>query len=303
MIQAVSEREYAGWRRGEGHKVIERRGRFWQETFPGFYETVPYLARMTADEAQRPTWRSWGFRAALEDHDSQEASGFMTFFLLRNLTDFGMHSLHPKRRNTLRKCLKTTAVVQLTDASLLRAQGYEVYLSYATRVGVRRPLSHAGYLHMVNQWFEDARRLIIAGILDGHLLGYAGSFAVGPMVYIDQVHVSSSALPTDVSTALYFETLDVCRRSGVGREACSGIYRAENQGLATFKRLMGFDLVKVPIRFQVPKVVEAYLRRRRPDTYHRFYGSSSDLKASTCDDGQPESGKKASGTNRVGPQR
>jgi hypothetical protein len=293
VVQGLSEPEYAEWQRRAGVKVVESRGRFWREIFPGFYETLPYLARMTAHEAHRPTPLSWGFKATLGEGDFEAASGLMTVDLLRDLSGYGEHSVRKNRRGALRRCLKSTAVVQLTDASILCSQGFQVYLSYAARLGVRRPLSHAEYLRMVNQWFDDPRRLIMAGILGGELLGYQHAFAVGPTVYLWQIHVASSSLPTNISSALYYESLDAYRRSGVAIEACAGLHRPENPGLSSFKKEMGFELVTVPVCFHAPRMVTEYLKRRRPNTYYRFTGDSSGLVPSTRKDprGRSDAGK------------
>lgn len=271
-IQGLSEPEYAEWQRRTGRKAVEFRGRFWEQVYPGFYATLPSFARMTTEQAQRPTRLSWGFRATLEDSDSDVADGFVTVHLIRDLSGYGEHSLQPRKRRALRSCLQRVTVVQLTDASVLCAQGYEVYLSYAARLGVRRPFSPAEYLRMVSQWYEDPRILVMAGILDGRLLGFIQSVAVGSTAYLSKIYVASSALPTNVNAALYYETLMAYKRSGVACEACSGLRRPENPGISSFKEQMGFELVKMPVRFRAPRVVTAYLRRRRPYEYYRLGG-------------------------------
>ena len=274
VVRGMSEREYADWLGRTGHKVLECEGRFWEEILPGFYEVLPYLARLSTDEARRPTRFAWGYRATLEDGARHAANGFMPVHLIRDLRNYGLHMVRPEHRRLLRRCLERTAVIQLTDASVLRSQGYAVYRSYATRLRVHRPLSASEYLSMVDNWFEDDRRLVLAAFAEDQLLGYADSFAVGPTAYLPQLHVSSSALRTNVTSALYCETLEAHRRSETATEACSGLHRPENQGLVAFKKAMGFEIVKVPILFHVPTLVTGYLKRRRPETYYRFTGCS-----------------------------
>jgi len=271
-VRVLSEAEAADWRREEGTRVVYHRGRFWQEIAPGFLEGVHTLARMSADEATRPTPWCWGYRATLDDSSASAANGSVPVFLVRDLRSYGDWCLPKRKRESLRQCLRSTQIVELTDSALLEKQGYEIYLSFAERLGVSRQLRHAAYLQMVRRWSGDSRRLVLAGLAGDRLLGYMESFAVEGTAYIQQVHVRSDALSTNISAGLHYEMLEAYRRSDRVREAMTGQPRPENPGLNSFKTNMGFEAVSVPTRYHMFAPLGEYIRRRRPLTYYHLTG-------------------------------
>lgn len=270
-VQVLTEPEFAALRREEGARVVEHRGRYWQEILPGFYEPLPYLARLRAEEATRPTWRCWGYRAALADEDMAEAEAAMPIHIIRDLQSYGEWALKRQQKQDLRRALKEMVFLHLTDSVLLEHQGYDVYSSHARRLNIRCGLQKSSYLEMIRNWTKDCRQLVIVGLCNGVLCGYGHSYLVEDTGYLATLHIATEALQTNVGVALYFIILEVMQRRKISL-ATSGLHRPENKGLAVFKRRVGFELTNIPCRFSVPPLVASGIRTLRPYTYYRFTG-------------------------------
>jgi len=270
-VRVLTEAEFAALRREEGARVVEHRGRYWQEILPGFYEPLPYLARLRTEEATRPTWRCWGYRAALADEDSAEANATMPVHIIRDLQSYGDNRLERRKKENLRRALQKLVFLHLTDPALLDEQGYDVYSSHAERLKVPRVLRKGSYLKTVRSWTKDRRQLVIGGLCDGVLCGYMHSYVIEDVGYLATLHVATEALRTNVSVALYFFTFGVMSRCGATM-ATAGLHRPEQKGLARFKRHVGFELADIPCRLVFPPLVAFGIRILRPYTYYRFTG-------------------------------
>jgi hypothetical protein len=53
-LTVMTEAEVAWMRAKEGDTVVQRDGRHWWTTFPGFYQPIHLLARLRAAEIRRP---------------------------------------------------------------------------------------------------------------------------------------------------------------------------------------------------------------------------------------------------------
>ena len=140
-VRVLSDKELASALRERGAKVVEHRERFW--TYggsPGFLVPIHPLARMTPEEATRPTLLCWGYLAALRESAASRANGAIVPYLIGDLKSYGESRLTRRKREALRQCRRETRIVQLTDSALLDRQGYRVYLSYAERLAVKHPL-------------------------------------------------------------------------------------------------------------------------------------------------------------------
>ena len=271
-VRVLSEAEVAEWLKERGEKVYEHEGRHWRRVAPGFLEPAHPLARMTIAQATRPTRLSWGYRATLQDSDASHANGVIVPYLIRDLDAYDETRLTKRKREALRQCLRQTRIVRLTDTAILREQGYGVYLSYAERLEVEHPLDAEAYRTMVDGWSGDDRRLVLAGLDGDQLLGYMDSFAADGTLYLGNLHVSAASFPTNITTGLYYQSLQAYRRSGLVREAVGGLHRPENPSLTSFKLSLGFEVTSVPSIHHMFGPVKAVFRRVRPLTYYRLTG-------------------------------
>jgi hypothetical protein len=271
-LRILTEDELASWLRAEGKRLVRKRGRWWEEIKPGFYQAVPWMARRRDNEIERPASFCWGFRTTLHDDDADAANGWLCAHVLSEPGHYDFETLPSKLRNKLRKCWRVNEIVEITRPTLLRDQGYEVRCSVNKRLGIWKPPSREKYAAGLDEYVANPCRLVLAGLANGRLGGYLDGFAVDGTAYIDQLYVRSSALPTEVGTGLVFEFIQACRRSGMLREVVYGLDVPSNQSLKQYKVKMGFPVVRVPARFWLFRPAQIFIRWRRPEVYYRLTG-------------------------------
>ena len=270
-IVCLTEEEMAAWRREQGATVIFRRGRYWGR-LRGFYSSIHWLARMSAEEAKKPVSLCWGFRTALCDADVAFANGSMPVHLLSDVKNYGMDSLPSKRRSTIRKAKRFAQIVQLVGPALLWQQGYELLCSVGDRLGRYRPASKEKYLAGADRHSKDPRRLILAGLVGRKLAACLEGYAVDRTAYIDFMFIATEAQSTEVGSGLVFEFAQICRRSQKIEEVVYGLHARENKALGFYKEKMGFPVVPIPSRVSINPVVAQYIRWRKPHVFYRLTG-------------------------------
>jgi hypothetical protein len=276
VVHATTEEEYAEWRRRQGRRVISANGRYWEETFRGFYEPIHWMARLNAHEARRPTRWCIGFRARLHEDAGSLANAVMPANLLDDLQNYSIDTLPAKRRSDLRKCRKLVSIGQLTDAEILKEQGYEVVASAAQRTGYGRIPERQEYIKRVDRLVQDPRLVVIAGLVDGRLGGYVVGFAVDDAAYFLAVHIASQHLHTAIGTGLAFDFARVWQRCPGIRYVVYGLHSAEDPNLNVFKEGMGFPVVGLRSRVWMGPGLRSLIRWGRPGFYYRLTGIGAD---------------------------
>lgn len=271
-LTVMTQADLAAMRADEGMTVVRRGDRYWSAIFPGFYQPVHLLARLRAEDVQRPAKFCWGYRAALEESDAQRANGSMPVHLLAGVERFDERMMARLRRRDLRKCRGNVELIRLQDPSLIREQGYRVFRSAQDRVRYWPEMTNLQYRQRANLRVQDARRLFVAGLVDGKLGGYMESFAVDGVLYTHELIVATDAMHTGIGTGLYVETIEIAMRAGTVRDVCLGLDTPERPGLTEFKESLGFPVVHVPARSAIPAPISAYIRARRPAAYYRLTG-------------------------------
>ena len=268
----MTELELASLRAEEGATVVQRNGRFWSAISPGFYQPIHLLARLRAAEIGRPARSCWGYRAALTDEDAHLANGSIPVHLLPDVARFTEGGLNRNRRRDLRTCRQEVELIRLGDPSLLFEQGHDVYMSAVRRVAYWPPLTETEYRRRIRWRSGDRRRLIVAGLIDGRLVGYLESYAVDGVLYTHGLFVATEALPFGIGTGLYVETIKIAARDGRVLQVCVGLHTPEKPDLCAFKAGLGFRVAHVPARTAIPAPIGAYIRARRPAVYYRLTG-------------------------------
>jgi hypothetical protein len=274
VFAVLTEKELAERRRAEGVRVIEHAGHYWEQTgAPGFFQPVHLLGRLTPKEATRPTPFCWGYRAALTPECAGAANGTAPIVRLPNLKDYDFNSLSSNRRNKIRKSQRLVSLVQLTGPELLLEQGYEVVVDALSRTEHKAPPSREAYATEVKQYFQGGHWLVLAGVIDGRLGGYADGYVVEGVAYGCRAYYASWALPTNISTSLVFEFAQICRRHGNAHTLVNGLHAREEAQLSRFKDEMGFVVEHIPIKWEMNALARSFIRWRRPHTYYRLTGS------------------------------
>ncbi|WP_224250280.1 hypothetical protein [Hyalangium gracile] len=271
----LSEKELAERRIAEGVRVIRHGARYWEQTgAPGFFQPVHLLARLTPEEATRPTPLSWGFRAALKPESSSAANGTVPVVRLPDLESYGVDSLSSNRRNKLRKCQRLVHIVQVTGPRLLSEQGYDTVVDALSRTRHKKPPTREQYLSSIRKYFQGNHWCVLAGLIDGKLGGYLDGYVVDGVAYGVNAYYATWALPTNISTGLVFEFAQICRRLGSVRTLVGGLDSREAPKLGQFKDDMGFIVDPVPIKWSMNTLAQTFIRWHRPHTYYRLTGEA-----------------------------
>ncbi|MBE9168010.1 hypothetical protein IQ238_10940 [Pleurocapsales cyanobacterium LEGE 06147] len=268
-----TEEELAQYIQNSGKQVVQHRGCFWKETFPGFYQPLHWMECLRVEQAICPPKLHWGFQCALREEDMKFCNNFMPIHVLSNLEKYDEQSLSSNRRYLVRKGRKKVKVFQLIDNAILQEQGYEVFVSSTRRKG-SKPCSREKYvLNLQNDSFAPKNRLIIAGFIDQKLSGYITGYGINKTAYLDKAYYLTEALSTNIGTLLTFEFVQACRRSGKIKQVVNGLHLREDPSLSIFKESMGFSLKHIPIKLQINPIVAKLIQWRYPDKYYRLTGS------------------------------
>lgn len=271
-LPPLTEEQFAGWLTARGQKTVRHQGRYWLRVHPGFYSALHPLARMTAAEASRPCRACWGYRCALREEDRQQANGSMPLHMLADVTDYTWQNLSPRHRNKLRNLRRQARIVELCEPELLSRQGYGILRSAHARNRYGRVPGPAAYRQMIRCYYDGGHCLVLGGLIDGHLGGYLTSYAIGTTAYIDDLFLHSDYLRTNISLGLFYEWVQICRRSGFIREIVHGLHAREAPGLCRYKEELGLAIVQMPVRVWFAPGTESAVRILRPHAYYRLTG-------------------------------
>ncbi len=269
----LTERELAECRRKEGARVIQHGGHYWEQAgAPGFFQPVHLLARLTPEEATRPTPLSWGYRAALTPGAAGAANGMVPVMRLPDLASYSFDSLSANRRNKLKKCQRLVRIIQLTGPALLKEQGHELVMDALSRTRHKKPPSRESYLKEIRKYFQGNHWCVLAGLIDGRLGGYLDGYVVDGVAYGFSAYYATWALPTNISTGLVFEFAQLCRRLQCIHTFMGGLHSREDPHLSQFKADMGFVVEHIPIKWEMNPLARTLIRRHRPHAYYRLTG-------------------------------
>ena len=271
VVRSLTEREVAEWRIERGERVVERDGRYWRMSRPGFWEPVHWLARLPVAFARRPA-AGLGFRATLRPEDAASANGWMPAHVLSPVSAWGLHTLSRNRRHRLRKALRRVDLVELGDQRLLEEEGYAVVVSSLARTGAGDPPSRDAYARTLTRDGIGRELTFFAGLLDGHLAGYIGGWAVDGTAYFQRLHIHTDALASQVGTALVVAFVEACQRAGDVEEVVNGLHSREFPELTSYKEAIGFPVRRYPLRLAMPPGALFALRRLRPHVAYRLTG-------------------------------
>ena len=274
QVTVMTEAGFADMRGEEGARVVERNGRFWGQTFPGFYQPIHQIATFHASEIKRPTWRCWGYRAALAVEDADTANGSIPVSLMSNVREFTEATFDRNRARDLRRCRQEVEIRRVFDPDIFDREAWPVYLSAKERVDPGGRMDEADYRAMMTRRAPDPRRLIVGGFRDGKLAGYLESYAVDGILYGRDLYVATEHMQTGIGTGLYLETILSGVRTPAIDQICLGPILLDRPGLTAFKGTLGFSTVAVPASIAIPAPVGAFIRWQRPAVHYRLTGQS-----------------------------
>ena len=286
-VRPVSERELADWRAKRGERVLERLGRFWRMSRPGFWEPVHWLAGFRAEEVRRPAI-CLGFRAVLAEEDGSRANAAMPVHVLEGVPDWGAERYRRSGQNRLRKAARVADesgiplssailaaeidLVEVVSPEALECQGHAVLVSSLERTGVAKPPSREGYVDSLRRVGIGGPAIVLAGFRDERLVAYMSGWAVGSTAYSHNMLISSEALSSQVGTALVFAFVEACQRGGQIERVVNGQHSLEEDSLSAYKDGIGFPVRRFPAIARLAPGLGPVMRRFRPYVAYRVTG-------------------------------
>lgn len=271
-LTSMTEQEHATWLAQRGRKIVLHKGRHWLETYPGFYTATHLMSKMTAQEATRPTTFCWGFRAPLDDAYARKANGSLPLHLLRDIDNYTLQNRSPRCRNKLRNLHKRVRIVELHKPDLLLDQGYDVLRSAHDRNHYGSLPKCSEYQKAVERYYDSGRGLIIGGLVDGKLEGYLTCNAVDETAYIEDLFLDTQYLRANIGLGLFFEFIQICRRSNSICQVIHGQHAREVTGLCRHKEELGLSVVQIPTRVWFAPLTDRIVKQLRPHAYYRLTG-------------------------------
>lgn len=261
--------------RKAGRKVVEAHGTPWVEIRPGFFEPPHRMLRLSIAQAKRPTPLCWGYRISLKPEDAGHANGFIPVHLLEHFDGYDESALPAKRRRQLIKSRSQVRLVWVPEAGPLIAQGYELVRSFCQRVGLNKLPRRERFEYNIRQQYERGSRVTIAAMVGDIMAGFIAFSAIGSTAYLHSVCIASEYLPLNIGTALAYEVVQVCRRTEGIREISYGLEFPADPNLGRFKENMGFKVMRIPIRHEIPSVLLSLLHRFFPHRHYRLVGGGT----------------------------
>jgi hypothetical protein len=268
----MTEAEAAKWYQAQGLNVISHNHRYWKETRLGFYEPVHLMARLSAAQANFSKKMILGFRASLDESDKGQANGSIPVHLLSNIKDYSIQQLSSNRRNHLRRCQKRATIVRLPDMSILEEQGYDTYVSAATRFGSKHLMKKRDYLNQIDSDSSSNNRLILAAMVNEKLGGYIVTYAIGKTAYVEKVLLATEALSAYIGIGLVFDFIQSCRESGIINEIVYGYHTPGDPSLSAYKEALGFRISHIPAHVYINPIIKPFLKWKNPSAYYFITG-------------------------------
>jgi hypothetical protein len=268
----LGEAEFAAWQEELGHHVIEHRGRHWSEAGRGFFQPVHPLARLRRDEATRPTFRCWGFRARLAAEDEPHADASIPVHVLPDPQSYSLQRLSKRRRQSIRASMRDIDVVVLASPDILIDQGYRLAEeAHANNPNAVLP-APGGFRRKVESYFVPGRGLALAALQHDRLLGFSLIHAVDGVAYDHSGSIGRDGLERNVPACLFHVVASIAQQSaGIG-ELMNGLHSREAESLCAFKQSQGCEVAQLPARAWFAPLVEPVLRRMRPHKHYRLAG-------------------------------
>jgi hypothetical protein len=271
-LPMLDEARYAAWERELGRQVIEHRGRFWASLKRGFFQPVHLLARLSWQEATRPSALCWGFRARIDEADAWRADAGVPVHLLPEPESYDIARLAPRRRSQVRRALREVDVVALQAPGLLLEQGYRIAAEQHARTPEVPLPDPAAFRRWVESYFTPRRGLALAGLRQDRLLGFALAAAVDGAAYYQWVFVGDEGMPFNLSLGLFHAFASLAKGCAGIREVVNSLHAREDESLTEFKRRQGLEVVSLPARAWLAPGLERGLRYLEPHKAYRLTG-------------------------------
>lgn len=261
--------------RRRGEQVVKKKGLWWRRLKPFFFDALHPLKWTPLSEIRRPSLFCLGYRCLLPLEQDVHANGKLPVHLLVNeqLKNFNEGDLRKEKRKQLRKAQQTAKFMQILDPDVHLDRIYEIAVSTLQRIGKKSPPDREKFRIGLRTRVLEDQDCLVAAFIEGELAAYKLITAVENVAYFVQTMVDSRFLRTEVGVGLYFESIQLVKRSNSICYLMSGHHAPENTSLTKFKEEMGLKYFGWPSRYWLSPLLRWYLALRAPAKLYRITGS------------------------------
>jgi hypothetical protein len=260
----------------------DRRGTWWYQVKPGLCWAPDCFAPLSPQEAQPPFAKSYlGYQHVVPS--DAEANSHLVINAITDLTAYDEKVVDAKRRNAIRKGLRSCALELLTaydepTVEQCRLAWKDLTERTGWKHALQRDAFHATWPILLD--YPGVSILIGRDLQSGQVAGFLVTKIIGDTAYVDTIASRTDSLKCNVNDAIMFTFLMNARRLTGVTKAHYAI-RSYVQTLESFKRGLGFQPVAFPARTVLRGPVRLILKRFFPDKYRRMHGLFE------TEDGQP----------------
>lgn len=261
--------------RRRGERVVKKRGLWWRRLTPFFFDALHPLKRTPFPEIRCPSLFCLGYRCLLPLEQAAHANGKLPVHLLADdqLKNYSEEVLRTEKRKQLRKARQVARFMQILDPDSHLDRMYEIAVSTLQRIGKESLPDRAKFRAGLQIRIREDQDCLVAAFIEGELAAYKLITAVEDVAYFVQTMVDSRFLKTEVGVGLYFESIQLVKRSNSVCYLMSGHHAPENASLTKFKEDMGLKHFGWPTRYWLSPMLRLYLARRAPAKLYRLTGS------------------------------
>jgi hypothetical protein len=262
----LSEEEYIEQQRSMGLRIHRHRGIWWEEVFPFYCKPAFVYTAIDPGEARPKRIRSLlGYSHQVRDSRLKNRTLCLMVLEGAGLNNFCLATLGSKKRNNVRRGLKTCVVKRLRNIEPHLQRMREINIAQAIRqeqkAGSETPVSR--YQNEANSW----RRQIVSefalegrewwgAFVNGMVVAYLRTYQVNGIRVIQQTKIDTASLRSYAMDALYFTVLSRAAEDPDCNRVING--PPLHESLNKYKEQFQFCPVEIPYYSSNHRLVEVY---------------------------------------------
>lgn len=251
----------------------DERGNWWYQVKPGLCWAADCFAPLAPGQARLPFAKSYlGYQHVVPSE--AQADSHLVINAITDLATYSEKAIDAKRRNAIRKGLRSCALEVLTNYDeptfeQCRLAWKELTERTGWKHALHREEFHATWRELIH--YPGTSIIVGRELQSGQVAGFLVTKIIGDTAYVDTIASRTDFLKYNVNDAVMFAFLMNARRLPGVAKAHYAI-RSYVETLENFKRGLGFQPVPFPARTVLRGPTRLVLKRWFPDKYRRMYG-------------------------------
>lgn len=272
-LPMLREADLARWMSARGARIVEARGRYWNEVVPGFFQPLHYLARFAPRELVAPRRLCWGMRAVLTEAEAERANVVLPVHVMPDLPTYSVDRLDRRRRQEVKKAERAVDVVVLHRPDRLIADGFPLVLEATARNSRNRAVAKPRFAAWLEAAFGGPGPVVLAMLQGESLLGFSFLFAIDGIAYAHQAFIGDAGRRLHLDLLCFHIEAQIAQRTPGVHTLVNGLHARENEGLCSFKKRQGLVVADYPSLTSLHPAADTMLRYLRPNQYYRLTGN------------------------------